>query len=731
MPFKLTFIFFFSFTILSQNNNDTIKKELKEITLQSLRYGNAKSKISQQLHAIGLKEIEFQNAQSTADLLANTGKLTIQKSQQGGGSPIIRGFEANRILILVDGVRMNNLIFRSGHLQNILSLDDNQIEKIDVLYGPSSTLFGSDALGGAVHIQTKNPKNLIENNKKKFSGLISNRFATVNNEKAIAADFNFASKKWGSLSSFSYNYYSDLKMGKSKNGKNDYFGERNNIVITLNGTDYVVPNNNKYLQLFSGYEQFNFLQKIKYQPKNNIEHLVNFQYSNTTNIPRYDRLTDVNSNNQLRTARWDYGPQKRLYSGYTFTKLNTFWNSDIKFGIHYQNYEESRITRAYNNKNETTRLEKVNALSTHFDVKKRFSKGDLIFGIESFYDNLNSSALLKNKQTNFIEKASTRYPDGKNFTFKTEIFANYTHILNENTTYNLGARIGYNKLESNINTNSFFNFPFSTIKQKNFTYSANAGITNFYTKNIKLGFNISSGFRVPNVDDVGKIFDSAPGILIVPNPNLKPEKTITADFNFTYFKKSDFEFENILFITRMYDAVVTDNYLFNNKNEIIYEGKLSEVFANQNLGKAFIFGYATQFNYKFLNNFNFLGTFNYTHGRLETNSEKKPLDHIAPIHGKISVNFSNKWINFDVYMLYNGKKHIEDYLLNAEDNEQYAPKNGMPGWQTYNCKMALKTSKNFTVYSGIENIFDTQYRTFASGINAPGKNIYLGAKYQM
>ena len=81
-------------------------------------------------------------------------------------------------------------------------------------------------------------------------------------------------------------------------------------------------------------------------------------------------------------------------------------------------------------------------------------------------------------------------------------------------------------------------------------------------------------------------------------------------------------------------------------------------------------------------------------------------------------------------MLYNGKKEAQEYSPSGEDNLQYATLDGAPSWQTYNLKGALTIFKNTTIFSGVENILDIQYRTFSSGINAPGRNIYVGAKYQ-
>ena len=92
--------------------------------------------ISNTVDVLHPTEIAFKNPQTSADMLENTGHVFIQKSQMGGGSPIIRGFEANKVLIVVDGVRMNNAIYRGGHLQNVITIDNAMIERTEVVYGP-------------------------------------------------------------------------------------------------------------------------------------------------------------------------------------------------------------------------------------------------------------------------------------------------------------------------------------------------------------------------------------------------------------------------------------------------------------------------------------------------------------------------------------------------------------------------------------------------------------------
>lgn len=712
--------------VFSQEKDSIKVSNLDEVKLESQRYLASNRKNPQQILRISQKEIEFGNFQTTAEMLSNSGKLFVQKSQQGGGSPVIRGLESSRILLLVDGVRMNNLIYRSGHLQNVITIDENMLENADILFGASSTPYGSDAMGGAVNMVTKKPTLLSEGNKS-FSGSLNTRYGTINSEGSAYIDLKYSGKKWATLTALSYNSFGDLKMGKKRNGNNPFFGMRPFYIETINGTDYVTANPDPYVQKFSGYKQYNAMQKVLFKPNVTTSHDLNLQFSTSSDIPRYDRLTDVRNGN-LRYATWNYGPQKRILAGYKFTKQKAFLNSDLSVGADYQDVEESRIQRNRNNPSEESRIERVKVYSVNFDLKAKVGKGELLYGAELFYDDLNSTAFKRDIITGVTSSTSTRYPDGQNYTLRTDAFANYFSKFNDNTSYSLGARAGYSKLYSEFLDKTFFPFPFSTIEQKNFTYSAAFGIVNNSTKNVKVSFNLATGFRTPNVDDLAKVFDSTQGNLIVPNPDLQPEKNITGDLGITLYSGKSFEFENTTFVTRLYDVIVTDAFTFNNQTVVDYNGETSIVMANQNLGKGYIFGYSSSLRWNILKGFKFYGSYNFTYGRAQEGGQERPLDHIPPHYGKIGFNFENKWVSLDLNMLYNGKKHLKDYSESGEDNLQYAPANGMPAWQTYNFKGAIRSIDYITLYAGVENILDIQYRTFASGINAPGRNFYFGTK---
>ena len=119
-----------------------------------LRYFLVEDDEAAQIETIPIEIVRLENPESSADMLQNTGNVLVQKSQGGGGSPMIRGFEANKLLLVIDGVRMNNAIYRSGHLQNAITVDNSVLDHTEIIFGPSSSLYGSDALGGVIHFHT-------------------------------------------------------------------------------------------------------------------------------------------------------------------------------------------------------------------------------------------------------------------------------------------------------------------------------------------------------------------------------------------------------------------------------------------------------------------------------------------------------------------------------------------------------------------------------------------------
>src|SRR5688572_23990835 len=284
---------------------------LEEVIVTANKFPEIRKHIAQPTFAITDKDISRSLSNNTAGLLEHSGKVFVQRSQLGGGSPVIKGFEASRILLVVVGVRLNNAIYRTGHLQNVITIDDDILERVEVLSGPASTMYGSDALGGVIHLQTKQPQ------LGKLQTNVSTRYSSAFNEFTGHADVNIGTRKFASLTSFSFSSYGDLRQGGQRKAKYAGFGKRHEYITQIGGIDSIVQNDNVNIQKNSDYRQYDLLQKFLWQGSTGQSHELNWQYSNSSDIPRYDRLTDTR-NGALRWAEWYYGPQERLMAAYNF-----------------------------------------------------------------------------------------------------------------------------------------------------------------------------------------------------------------------------------------------------------------------------------------------------------------------------------------------------------------------------------------------------------------------------
>jgi hemoglobin/transferrin/lactoferrin receptor protein len=309
------------------------------------------------------------------------------------------------------------------------------------------------------------------------------------------------------------------------------------------------------------------------------------------------------------------------------------------------------------------------------------------------------------------------------------VYGTHTYEITDRLSVTDGLRIGLSDLHAVFKDKTFFPFPFDDVNQRNVFVSGNAGVT-FKSRHAWLfSFFTSTGYRVPNIDDLAKVFDSHAGAsLIVPNPEIRPEKTINFELGVTRYFGQKLRWENNLFYTLFFDAIVLDHFNFNGQPEIEFQGQPTTVFANQNKKKAYITGFSSVLHAALSAKLSADASFTYTYGRIKSSSGETPLDHIPPSFGRVAVQYQPNKFRTELFVNFNGWKRIDDYLLNAEDNEMYAPGEGMPSWYTVNFRFAYTFNTHVIAQTGIDNLMDLQYRTFSSGINAPGRNVFASVK---
>lgn len=685
-------------------------------------------------------DIRLLQPSNMADLIESSGSLSVQKSQQGGGSPMIRGFEASRVLLMMDYVRMNNLIYRSGHLQNLITMDQSSLSNVEITYGPSSVAYGSDALGGTIHLFTKEPV-LYADNKLRHQSELSFQANSANRGANVHAETTLSRRKWGAYVSFSLQHSGDLRSGKNRNPflKDDEYIQCEEYVKTVHGRDSVYRNENPHVQKRSDYTQYDGVAKFIYAPHTGIRHTFNMQFSTSGNVNRYDRLTD-RSKGELKFAEWYYGPQTRWFGAYRMDLKPEVSLDRVSLQLSYQHVEESRHNRKLNNAYLGSRIEEVQVAALSLDAEKTIGKHLLRTGIEANLNFLNSSAHKTSVRNGEVKPLDTRYPDGRNYMHSAEAFLMHRCALGENGLHWFnGARIGGSFLYSEFKDKQFFPFPFDRIRQNNFTYSLSTSLVKMFDEGHSLALNVSSGFRVPNVDDAGKVFDSQPGTVIVPNQHLRPEQTLSGDLTYKTVLCDQLRLSASVYYTRLWDAIIVTPAAFAGKDSILYDGTMSQVLHNANARRGNIFGGSLNLTYDYAR-FRAEGSVSYTRGFAYSGEEKRtPLDHIAPLFGKIALKYrylkKNPYNQIELFTLFNGKKDIGDYNLTGEDNIRYATVKGidgrgLPAWFTLNVRASYQPGADWMLHLSVLNLLDTQYRTFASGINAPGRSVQLGARYR-
>ncbi len=704
---------------------------LDEVVVSATRWNQKQREVPAKVSTISAREVALQNPQTAADLLGVSGEVFIQKSQQGGGSPMIRGYSTNRLLYSVDGIRMNTAIFRSGNLQNVISLDPFAMERTEVLFGPGSVIYGSDAIGAVMAFQTLTPK-LSLTGKTTVNGSAVARYSTANNEKTGHADVQLGWKKWAMVTSISGNDYGNLRMGS--HGPDEYL--RPFYVERRNGEDVIIENEDPQLQVPNGYRQLNLMQKFRFQPDKHWDLQYAFHYSTTSDYPRYDRLVRTRRG-QPRSAEWNYGPQGWMMNNLSVThSAGNSWYDQMSIRLAHQFFEESRIDRDFQSTERSTRIEQVDALSANVDFTKTLApRTKLYYGLEGVVNQVNSTGRDEDIDSGQVRKGPSRYPQSDWSSYAAYLVLN--HEFSDHWKLQSGLRYNQFLLDADFSNNlDFYPFPDSQASINNGALTGSLGFVYSRNDDLAISANLSSGFRSPNVDDIGKVFDSEPGSVVVPNPDLEAEYAYNAEIGINKIFDNTVKVDLTGFYTILDNAMVRRNFQLNGQDSILYDGELSQVQAIQNAAVARVYGLQAGIEVKLPAGWSLLSRFNWQKGEEELDDgTTSPSRHAAPWFGVTRLSYSIKKLDLQCYAMYSGEIAFEDlppeerskdfiYAVDDEGNPY------SPGWITLNFKALYQLNSSLSITAGLENLTDLRYRPYSSGIVAPGRNLIIAMRAQ-
>lgn len=667
-----------NFTVTENKNN--IKIYLKSLSnlLNDVEIGITKNKLSNlsqsaSISSISGKEIQSNISRSLAESMSTVPGVWMQKTNHGGGSPFVRGLTGNYVLILVDGIRMNNSTFRYGPNQYFNTISPFSVASIEVLRGAGSTLYGSDAIGGTININTINPS--LDNDKNIYGSVAAQM---MSNDMEYSGILELG----GSFKNFAF-----ITKGSIRDFGDSFAGE---------GIGRQSP---------SGYDEKDFMFKSSWQFEKNSRLIASYQWLRQDKVPRYDKVAQKNY------EYYNFTLQQRQLA---YLKYEKKWiNSAIeKFQISYsfQQSNEERDTKKnddFINKNERDDVA-THGLTSQIDATI-FKQIAMTSGVDFYYDFINSSRTLENTDTGeSVAFSRGLYPDGSS-AITTGIYNAYLYE-SDPWIFQLGWRYNYSMNKAN-------DAIFGNLNQSNSSLVWNASVNYKVDKN-RVYISANSAFRAPNINDISSLGDFDFGVE-VPATNLKAETSNNFEIGYKYDGQI-LHFNATGFYTKIDNLIDRVPATFN--GDPIFDG--SDIYRKENVGKAVVKGVEMDLQTKISDEYSLQSSLTYTYGK--NISKDEPFRRIPPLFGDVSLKYDNKKHFVIVQALAAGK---QDRLSSGDIDDHRIPDGGTPSWFVMNIKTGV-VLKNMNINLALNNIFNEAYRVHGSGIDGLGRHIAASVKYR-
>jgi hemoglobin/transferrin/lactoferrin receptor protein len=478
------------------------------------------------------------------------------------------------------------------------------------------------------------------------------------------------------------------------------------------------------------------MSKIRFQPSQYHRLTMAFHMSRSSNVPRYDRLIAIGNNGIPTFSEWYYGPEQWMMANIEYLNIkSSVIHSEMKINIAYQQNKESRFDRRYGSRWLRRQNETVHSISTNIDLNKRINKTfDVFYGVEAVVNINKSVGNRLDVRMDTSQRFTSRYPNSTWHSYAAYISSRAK--IGDKWTINAGLRYNYFLVNGSFDT-SLFRLPYNKTKNTFGTVTGSAGVVFLPKNSWRIYANFASGFRAPNVDDIGKVFETVPGLLVVPNSNLKPEYSFNGELGIEKRFGNVAQIMVVGYYNHLLNALSLAPFQIDGKDSLFFDGRNNSLRAIQNSSYADVWGVQAMVRFYFGNGFGAWASYNYQNGRekLLTNngSELYPMRHVAPMFGSVHITYQRKKFSADIYTDFSGSVKHSNLAVKTMENLIVFPndENGnpfSPSWHTINFKASYDIAKFLTLNGGVENITDQQYRTYSSGINAPGINFIIGLR---
>ncbi len=659
-----------------------------EVMVTASRHEQPAHLIAQTVNLVDPLEIFTRNSATTAEALREEKGVFIQKTNHGGGSAIIRGLSSNHILILVDGIRLNNATYRLGNHQYLTTVDANALKAIEIIHGPGSMLYGSDALGGVINLIGR--RAVFTKNGKRVRYRSFGRFSAADQSLTTHADWQISNSSLAWNGGASYHRFGDLRNGASL---------ANLLLSRPDGNTRQSPS------AYRGYD-FNNVFSFKLNPGQKFKLL--WQRSRQFDVPRYDKYLY----NDYHT--WLYEPQLRdLFYIRSQTDFNGSPFQSLQITLSLNRQQEGRIKQRKLSDPKTSENDDIRTLGLQAHTIARIRSHIFTAGFEVYHDDVHSTAR-RFDGLETLQLPRGRFPDKSTY-LSSGVFIQDEFPLNTRTFLTSGLRYAWFQTR--------FTDPTPQIGQVSENFAAlTASVALLYEAQpgLQLSMVLANGFRAPNLSDLAKLGESKGNTYEVPSPNLHPERINSFELG-AHWKKNQIEIRGAAYFSLLDNLLTRENVLYQGQSTIIIDGQIYKIKSRSNGGAGFITGSEAGFRYSFSRDLFLDGNLAYTYG--QNKSRNEPFDGIPPFFGKLELGWqrSNSELQF-----YSRFASLQPRLSTDAMDDPRIPVGGTPGWFTLNIRGRYIFSENIQINMAIENLLDRLYREHGSGINAPGRNFILG-----
>jgi TonB-dependent heme/hemoglobin receptor len=672
-----------AFPLHAQDDFDGEATRLDQIQVTATRREETVLEVPMGITVIDAEQIRTQAPQTVVDLLHGEPGTYVQQTTPGQGVVIIRGLKGSEVLHLVDGFRLNNAFFRNSPNQYIALVDPLNLDRIEAVRGPMSTLYGSDAMGGVLQFLTPEPR--FTGSQWQSDVLIRARYSSADESTHSRVAFQAGREGFGIAGGVSYQDIGTLRVGG---------GEE-------------LP--------YTAYEQRSGDIKLLFAPGNGHEFILSGQFSEQPETPRHDALVPGFGQEQGESAEFLFKPQQRKFGQlrYRYTEATAFADS-IEMQIGRQDIVDDRTTRDTGSPNREIEENTSELLGFTGQFAKTLGESHyLTYGWEYYADEVSSFRERFNIDTGVTSARPSRYPDGSTMDSLALYVADDWYVTER---FDLNGGVRYSRFD--IDLPATINGIGVSLEPDD--VSGHVGFAYRITDALRLVGNAGRGFRAPNIFDLGTFGDRPSNRFNIPNPNLKPETVNTFDIGFKY-GDAQWQWEAMAFRSHYKDKITS-----------VLTGEQTdtgrEIVQSRNATKLVLWGVESGLRYLPSDAWQFYATATYTRGDEEFEGDEYAADRIPPLFGKLGGIWSpgNGW-DFEAFTLYAAR---QDRLSPRDEVDARINPNGTAGWATINGRVGWRAPDAVLLQLQLENLTDKRYREHGSGLDQPGRNVSLSVDWR-